>query len=135
MSIAALTLALLCHAPTGAHPADGPDVDVRVLVARNRVQFTVVMNLAFVDAVVDTPRQDEDSIHALELPAYREELFAYLARTNRVRIDGVEVAPVCGTFDAEPGWRPDHFEVIAYLRDPKTLEVHGAARWRAPSTE
>jgi hypothetical protein len=38
-------------------------------------------------------------------------------------------------FETAPGWRADHLEVIAYLRDPKTLEVHGAARWRAPSVE
>ena len=56
-----------------------------------------------------------------------------LARIGEVSANHAANAQL--TFDAEPGWRSDHFEVIAYLRDPQTLEVHGAARWRALSAD
>ena len=57
-----MRLAAFCLWLAAFHPADGPDVDVRILIAKKQVTFTVLMNLAYVDEIVDTPRQDETAV-------------------------------------------------------------------------
>jgi hypothetical protein len=92
------------HDPVGGtihlHPQDGPDADVRTLIEQNRVRMYVKLNLAYVDEVIDLAREDETRLHPAEFSWYREGLLEYLHDTNRVVIDGVEVAPVDVGFES-----------------------------------
>ena len=80
------------------HPMDGPDVDCRIRIDEEAVQFQITMNLAFVDAIVDMGREMEDSLHPVEFEGLRGALLEHFVETNRVRVDGIEVTPV---LDAE----------------------------------
>lgn len=83
------------------HPADGPDADVRVRIDETGVHFSIILNLAFVDEVVEMSREDENSIHPVEYEAMRLDLVDLFAAENRVEIDGIPVTPVPGEFDVE----------------------------------
>ncbi|MEM7310719.1 MAG: hypothetical protein AAF682_28860 [Planctomycetota bacterium] len=97
--IAALLLSVLPTLGGGSvHPSDGPDADVRVLIREDRVQVSVGLNLAFVDEILDVPREDANTLYEVEAEALRAELVDYLARENTVEIDGVRVAPVDAGF-------------------------------------
>ena len=110
-----LLLALLCvwsptdsgHRPDRptlvSHPVDGPDVDVRIQIQDQAVKFQIIMNLAYIDEIADTPREDEYSIQPHEQEGIREALFAFYKQSNRVRIDSVEVAPVDKAFEVDEG--------------------------------
>jgi hypothetical protein len=89
------------HAPVDAlHPQDGPDADVRIHVEASRVRFYIMLNLAFVDEVVDLYREDDSRLHPAEFASYRAGLLDYFHDTNRVLIDGLEVAPVDAGFES-----------------------------------
>jgi len=89
------------HASTAAiHPQDGPDADVRIHVETSRVRFYIMLNLAFVDEVVDLYREDDSRLHPAEFASYRAGLLDYFHDTNRVMIDGLEVAPVDAGFES-----------------------------------
>ena len=90
---ALLLLAALPWA-AGVHPSDGPDADVRIRIADERVTFTVLVNLAYADEVVDVPREDEMSVHRVEAPFLIEALQEHFAGALQVAIDGIAVAPV-----------------------------------------
>jgi hypothetical protein len=99
---AALLLALAFAAwPPRAHPADGPDIDVRIVIGPSKVTFTMLMNLAFVEEVVDTSRENEEAIHPVEHEAHRLDLLDFFETTNKVTIDGVAVAPVAREFEVQ----------------------------------
>ena len=87
----------------GRHPVDGPDVDVRIQVQDQAVKFQIIMNLAYIDEIADTPREDEYSIQPHEHQGVREALFDFYKQSNRVRIDAVEVAPVDKAFEVDEG--------------------------------
>jgi hypothetical protein len=84
------------------HPQDGPDADVRIHVEADRVRFFIMLNLAFVDEIVDIAREDESALHPAEYNWYRKGLYDYFHDTNRVVIDGLEVTPVESGFEALP---------------------------------
>ena len=46
-------MALAAPGVGAPHPADGPDVDVRIRIGSDAVVCTLLMNLAFIDEVVD----------------------------------------------------------------------------------
>lgn len=121
-----LLLALVLMSPSAVappvwHPVDGPDVDVRIQVMDQAVRFQIVMNLAYVDEIVDTPREDEYSIQPREHAAVRDVLFSYLRESNSLRIDGVPVAPVDKGFEF---YEPD-MDMLPLF--PRTMEK-GLAR-------
>ncbi len=98
-------LPLLVASATGdaaLHPNDGPDVDVRIRVGEEAVVCHLLLNLAFVDEVVDVPREDVNALHEVEHDPLRAELYAFFKRENTVWIDGVEVVPLEGGFDVTP---------------------------------
>lgn len=86
-----------------AHPVDGPDVDVRIQIQDQMVKFQIIMNLAYIDEIVDTPREDEYSIQAHEYQGVREVLFAFYRKSNRLQINSVEVTPLDKSFEVEEG--------------------------------
>ncbi|MEE2888568.1 MAG: hypothetical protein VX951_14145 [Planctomycetota bacterium] len=110
-----LLFGLLCAVPTNSvgtssggpvttrHPVDGPDVDVRVQIQDQAVKFQIIMNLAYIDEIADTPREDEYSIQPHEHQGIRKALFEFYRQSNRVRIDSVEVAPVDKAFVVDEG--------------------------------
>ena len=96
-------------AVTATHPNDGPDADVRIQIKDDRVSLYVAVNLAFVDAVLDHPREDPNLLAEVEAEVLREDLFAFLARETTVEIDGLAVTPVERGFrvtDAPPDLVP-----------------------------
>lgn len=90
-------------APHGAgerrHPSDGPDADVRIQVEPERVRFFVMLNLAFVDEIVDVAREADDDLHPVEAPWVREALLEHLLATNEVEINGTVIEPVDAGFE------------------------------------
>lgn len=87
------------EAKSGLHPSDGPDADVRIQVEPDRVRFFIMLNLAFVDEIVDVAREADDDLHAVEAPWVHEALLEHFAKVNQVEIDGVRVAPVDAGFE------------------------------------
>lgn len=89
------------HKATGAslHPSDGPDADVRIQVEPDRVRFFIMLNLAFIDEVVDVAREADDDLHSVEAPWVHEALVEYFTEVNRVEIDGKQIDPVDGGFE------------------------------------
>ncbi len=101
MLTSALALVLLSFTG-GIHPQDGPDADVNIHVEATRVRFFITLNLAYIDETVDLYREDDSSLHPAEFASYRAGLLDFFHDTNRVVIDGVEVAPVDAGFRSEP---------------------------------
>lgn len=103
-----LVCLLVCLGPLAApessriHPADGPDVDVRVRITSQAVRFNVIVNLAFMDEIIEPAREDDSSLHPVEYAGTKADLFEYFKKHNKVTIDGVEVTPTAGDFDVEP---------------------------------
>ena len=83
----------------GLHPNDGPDADVRIRVREESVDVVVAFNLAFVDAIIDHPREDPDVLAQVEAETLRAILFEYIAANNEVAIDGVVVTPLDRGFE------------------------------------
>lgn len=96
-----LTLALLSTPLPPPHPADGPDIDVRVTIADGEVRVALLMNLAFVDRVVRVERADPDAIATAEHERYQAALLTHFESTNKVTIDGVDVAPLARGFEVQ----------------------------------
>ena len=91
------------RADTDGHPQDGPDADIRIEVTDRVVKLSVVLNLAFIDEVIGTAREDHFTLYEEEHPFIREGIDEFLRDKNRMRIDGVDVAPVMRGFEvAEP---------------------------------
>ncbi|MCR9247502.1 MAG: hypothetical protein NXI31_20920 [bacterium] len=82
-----------------AHPADGPDIDVRVLIGKEGVVCTLLLNLAFVDQVIDAVREDDEAIHPIEYESHRLDLIDHFAATNQLRINGQVVTPKFRSFE------------------------------------
>lgn len=100
----ALLLGLAAR-PSGApaHPADGPDIDLRWIVDGRLVRLELVLNLAFLDEITEIVREDEEALHPLEAEEARAVLEPLLASKHALRIDGVAVPPRWREFSvAEP---------------------------------
>ncbi|MCH2101821.1 MAG: hypothetical protein MK209_07850 [Planctomycetes bacterium] len=83
----------------GLHPSDGPDADVRIQVEPERVRFFIMLNLAFVDEIVDVAREADDDLHPVEAPWVREALLDYFKEENQVEINDQLVEPVDAGFE------------------------------------
>lgn len=88
-------------APAGRHPSDAPDVDVRIRIERDEVRYDVAMNLGFVDAVLDYPREIEEELHEVEYEGLRYAMEQFLRRSHEVRADGVTITPSVVDFAVE----------------------------------
>jgi hypothetical protein len=91
--------------PAGAraHPADGPDIDLRWIVDGRLVRLELVLNLAFLDEIAEIVREDEDALHPLEAEEVRAQLEPLLASKHVLKIDGIAVPPRWRDFSvAEP---------------------------------
>jgi hypothetical protein len=108
----------LAALPAWAHPKPGAHADVRITVTPTDVRVDLVMNLMFVDGLVQSNRARPDDITPEEEARVREGLRQYFSahadglgtggvgaraeaginrlidRGNTVRIDGVVVAPI-----------------------------------------
>ncbi|MEZ6197449.1 MAG: hypothetical protein R3F20_17260 [Planctomycetota bacterium] len=85
-----------------AHPADGPDVDLRVRVEEGVVRLQAVMNLAFCDEVAFLPRAEEEAVTRDEVPEMRKVLLETFAREVALEVDGIAVAPARDEFEMLP---------------------------------
>lgn len=95
---------ILSGGATGIHPQDGPHADIRIAITDEEVVFSVIMNLAFIDEVCETPREDPGALDPVEEPGVRAALDTYFRTENRVSIDGVDVLPTFGEFEvSRPG--------------------------------
>jgi hypothetical protein len=75
------------------HPQDGPHVDLRFRVDRDRLVVEVGMNLVFLDWMVETGRESPERIDPSELAQVGRVLGAYFEAQMPVEIDGGRVAP------------------------------------------
>lgn len=101
------------------HPQDGPDVDLRIRIEEKRVRFGLVLNLAYIDEIVEAVREDEFYVHPVEYASLHDELWDYFHEKLRVAIDDVVVKPVDLDFevaDADPTLLP-----LFPLAGPKAL--------------
>ncbi|MBL1216516.1 MAG: hypothetical protein D8M59_03380 [Planctomycetes bacterium] len=95
---------LLMGAVAGVHPQDGAHADIRISITDQEVVFSVIMNLAFIDEVCETPREDPGALDPVEEPGVRDALENFYRTQNRVSIDGVDVSPTFGEFEvSRPG--------------------------------
>ena len=106
-----------------AHPQDGPHADVEITITEQNVTFDMLINLVMIDEMTPVPRENPGDVHPLEEPAIERALVGYIAREHRVAIDGVEVAPVVGSFEFI---RPDVSNVVLFPRTGMRglLKVH-----------
>jgi hypothetical protein len=120
-----------------AHPKPGAHADVRFMVESSAVRGEFVMNLRFVDGIVNSARASRDLIAADEEPRLRSAIHEYLGgpahpsgssvvdRPNSVVLDGRTVAPVIREFRVilpEPELRPG-FVDVSQARLPQVLVV------------
>jgi len=85
----------LCSAPwaDSRDPQDGPHADVRVTIHDSGVSMNLIVNMAFVDEVVDVPRESPDELFEVEEAALEEELMEHFRRSIGVTIDEERVEP------------------------------------------
>lgn len=88
--------------PLALHPKDGPDADLRFVLGEQTLRAVIVLNLAFIDGVIDVPRQHAGEVLPHEQNELREALVAYLSEQNSVSMDDVEVSPRLVEFEVEP---------------------------------
>jgi hypothetical protein len=100
----------------GLHPQDGPDAELRVAVREDHVLVRLRLNLVFVDRFVELPREAEDRLDPVELPAYAEALSELLRTQLRVEVDGQALA-----FESEPASYMPAIDNLVGL-----FPVHGA---------
>jgi len=107
--LAALVVAVLHHAAL-AHPKPGAHADVRITIEPDRVRLDALMNLRFVEGLVNFPRANRDDIAPEEAPPLRAALREYFGaardtpisgvvdRPNAVLADGLPINPVLAHF-------------------------------------
>jgi hypothetical protein len=89
-----------------AHPKPGAHADVRFSIDDDAVRCQTLMNILFVDQLVNSPRARRDEVTDEEAEPLQQAVAEYFGagrtgpvrcvvdKPNRVMIDGVEVAPV-----------------------------------------
>ncbi len=84
-------------------PQDGPHADVRVTIHDAGVSMNLIVNMAFVDEVVDVPRESPDELFEVEKAVLREELEEHFLESIGVTIDEKKVQPrLLEFFSPEP---------------------------------
>lgn len=96
-----------------AHPQDGPHADIRMKIDETGVHAGMMINLAFIDEMVDFPRESPDAVAQVEEGMLRELLTRYFVEQNVVEIDGMPVAPVVQSFEMI---RPDVSQLYLFPR-------------------
>lgn len=81
-----------------ADPQDGPDIEVTLRISDDDVVLGLLMNLNFVDEIVDVPREDLQYLAEAEQAPLRDAVLAELRDEVALTIDGVPVAPVLDEF-------------------------------------
>ncbi|MEX1023913.1 MAG: hypothetical protein WD226_02445 [Planctomycetota bacterium] len=88
---------------------DGPDVDLWIELEADVVRVTLAPNLAYLDATLETARENPDFVHPIEAPGLRDALLEYWTEELVVVIDGIRVAPRDAGFlvlEADPSLLP-----------------------------
>jgi len=83
------------------HPKDGPDADLRFVLGEQALRAVIVLNLSFLDGVLEISRENEDALHPVEYDGTRDALTDFFAEHNSVTIDDIVVKPVAVEFDVE----------------------------------
>ncbi len=132
--VAVTTLAVAASAR--AHPKPGAHADVRITIRPDAVAVECLMNLRFIEQLINWPRAERDEIATDEEGAMAAAIAEYFGaaagpasavvdRPNRVRIDGVTVAPVireCRVIRPAPETRPGFVDVTGALL-PQVLAI------------
>lgn len=128
--LAAASLAL-------GHPKPGAHADVRITVRPDAVSVECLMNLRFIEQLINWPRAERDEIAPGEESAAAAALAEYLGgaaagpssavvhRPNRVQIDGITVAPIireCRVIRPALETRPGFVDVTGALL-PQVLVI------------
>ena len=93
------------------HPLDGPDVDLRLWVEAESVTAHVVLNLAFVDAFLEIPREDEMLLRGPEHELAADMVFELLSERLSVTAGSIQLRPQLADFEViDP-----NFDLLAHF--------------------
>ncbi len=81
------------------HPQDGPHADIRGAVTESGVEIGMVINLAFVDEIIEFHRESIDAVDPAEEGALEAGLARFFRDKFTVEIDGVVVEPILSGFE------------------------------------
>lgn len=107
---AAVLAALVPAHAARAHPKPGAHADVRITIEPDGVRVDALMNLRFVEGLVNFPRASRDDIAPEEEAPLRSALIEYFGgaragpisavvdRCNAVTVDGLPVSPILSGF-------------------------------------
>jgi hypothetical protein len=79
---------------TREHPADGPHVDIKLVLQPDALRMQLTMNIVFLDEIMSFPRERSDRIDPIEGPALLDALQAWADVALKARVDGIEVSPI-----------------------------------------
>ncbi len=99
LALAASTLETEEHSTFGLHPQDGPHVDVRIRVEDDKVVYTLMMNLAFLDFVAPFNREMPDNLASIEEPQFREAMIGFFANQTHITVDGKKLIPTIRDYE------------------------------------
>ena len=94
-----LTVAAMAGGAVAMHPQDGPHADIRASIDESGVHFGLMINLAFIDEMVDVVRESPDAVDAVEEPILQAALEGFFQDGFIVEIDGVRVEPIISGFE------------------------------------
>jgi hypothetical protein len=86
------------------HPQDGPHADIRASIDETGVEIGMIINLAFVDEIIEFHRESPDAVDPAEEAALKSGLARFFRDKFTVEIDGVAVEPIVSGFEViRPG--------------------------------
>lgn len=95
-----LVVAAVTSGVTGAvHPQDGPHADIRASIDEKGVEFGLMINLAFIDEILDLPRESRDAVDPVEEPMLQAGVESFFREQFVVEVDGVRVEPLVSGFE------------------------------------
>ncbi len=114
------------------HPQDGPHAEIRVAIEDDSVRWTLGLNLAFIDEMVEPSRESLQGVSPTERDALSRRFEAYLLEHVRVRIDGEPVTPTLESFQLHAD--PDPSLVVLFPNMGMRALIRGVAVLVFPAT-
>lgn len=79
---------------SAAHPADGPHVDIKIVIDPDALRMQLTMNIVFLDEALTFEREQPDRIDPVEGPALLDALQEWADNELPAKIDGIQVKPI-----------------------------------------
>lgn len=76
----------------GFHPQDGPHAEVDLLIEEEKIILVVTANLAWLDELVEIPRELPDNLHPSETEDAVEQLRGFLFNVPTIVVDGTSIS-------------------------------------------